>query len=500
MRKEPKSSPTESPLRFDIDPEPLEETLTALGGIPLVVQAFRSLGLPQSVKEHVQVKERERGYDEATLVESFVILNAAGGECAEDFKRLREDAGLAEMLGHELPSPAAALQFLYAFHQEAKIEEAQQRRLPGEIAYIPEETPPMEGLGRVNRDLVQRCGERCPEQRIATVDQDATIIASRKREAKLTYEGERGYQPMLAVWAETGLVLAEEFRDGNVPAMMEPLNVAQAAFAALPGTVKEYYYRGDSACHEKGLVNWLRNEQRESGPPGRIGFALSARMSEALHAAMQAVPEAEWQSYGDPQGEEIRECADVPFVPGEKAEKKDTQPLRYVAIRIRKPQGELFDDGSRVRHFAVLSNLWEWKAARLIEWHREKAGTIELVHDVIKNELGGGVLAVEILRSQRRLATLGGHRSQRADGAEAPGFAGGAVDGASEAIALPLLPYAGTAGASCPPTPAAGGRRGRADCRLPRGPAVAAPADLNPPAPKCSSYRRICRPLFPTAI
>ena len=44
MRKEPKPSPTESPLLFDIDPEPLEETLTALGGIPLVAQAFRSLG------------------------------------------------------------------------------------------------------------------------------------------------------------------------------------------------------------------------------------------------------------------------------------------------------------------------------------------------------------------------------------------------------------------------------------------------------------------------
>ena len=77
---------------------------------------------------------------------------------------------------------------------------------------------------------------------------------------------------------------------------------------------------------------------------------------------------------------------------GEKAEKKDVPPLRYVAIRIRKPQGELFEDGSPVRHFAVLSNLWEWKATHLIEWHRQKAGTIELVHDGIKNELDGGVL------------------------------------------------------------------------------------------------------------
>jgi hypothetical protein len=40
----------------------------------------------------------------------------------------------------------------------------------------------------------------------------------------------------------------------------------------------------------------------------------------------------------------------------------------------------------------VLSNRWELPAAALIAWHREKAGTIELVHDVIKNELGGGVL------------------------------------------------------------------------------------------------------------
>ena len=63
-----------------------------------------------------------------------------------------------------------------------------------------------------------------------------------------------------------------------------------------------------------------------------------------------------------------------------------------MAIRIRKKQGELFEDGSPVRHFAVLSNRWELTAARLIEWHREKAGTIELGHDVIKNELGGGVL------------------------------------------------------------------------------------------------------------
>ncbi len=76
------------------------------------------------------------------------------------------------------------------------------------------------------------------------------------------------------------------------------------------------------------------------------------------------VPEASWNLYGKADGKEIRECAEVDFVPGEKSEHKDTQPLRYVAIRIRPRQEEFFADGSQVKHFAVVSNMWEWNAER----------------------------------------------------------------------------------------------------------------------------------------
>jgi hypothetical protein len=136
----------------------------------------------------------------------------------DDFSHLREDAGLSEMVGHQIPSPSVARKFLNGFHEDAKIETAKQQRIGDQIAYIPEETEALRGLGLVNRELVRELGRRCPEQRIATVDQDATIIESKKQEALRTYEGERGYQPMLAVWAEMNVVLADEFRDGNVPA------------------------------------------------------------------------------------------------------------------------------------------------------------------------------------------------------------------------------------------------------------------------------------------
>ena len=89
-------------------------------------------------------------------------------------------------------------------------------------------------------------------------------------------------------------------------------------------------------------------------------------------------------AYGERHPEEIRECAEVPFVAGEKSEHKKTEPLRYVGIRIRKRHGGLFEGGLATRHFALVSNIWDWKAGRLMEWHRENAGTIEAVHDVVK--------------------------------------------------------------------------------------------------------------------
>jgi len=131
MREKVRRSPAEGDFLFEIDSQPLEECVTALGGVPLLVRAIRSLDVPGSVGRHLQIKQRERGFDEATYVESFLVLNAVGGDCLEDFDQLREDAGLAEMLGHAIPSAEAGRKFLYQFHDEAKIEQAQ-RELPVE--------------------------------------------------------------------------------------------------------------------------------------------------------------------------------------------------------------------------------------------------------------------------------------------------------------------------------------------------------------------------------
>jgi hypothetical protein len=203
--------------------------------------------------------------------------------------------------------------------------------------------------------MVQEVGRRCAEQKIATVDLDSTIIESYKREALPTYQGGSGYQPMLALWAEMNLVLADEFRDGNVPAQKEPLRVARRAFQALPPTVGEYYFRGDSACWEKQLLSWLRDEQRADGPKGPITFGISVRMTPNLKKHIVRLEENLWKPYREDAGM-LSGCADLlNYWPEDEERPEGAGPLRYIAIRMRKRQGELFADGSEAKYFVVLT-------------------------------------------------------------------------------------------------------------------------------------------------
>ena len=358
MRRQPKPSPTELALPFTYDEQQVEDSLTSFGGMPLLVQAFRSLGAGLSANRNLALKQRQRGLVVASYVESFVVLNAAGGDCLEDFEHLRTDGGLVELIGHEMPSAEAARKFLYQFHEDDKIAEAQQALALGQASYIPEETAALRGLAAVNRDVVLEFGRRTKD-RIATIDLDATIIESWKREAQPTYKGFTGYQPMLALWAEANVIVADEFRDGNVGAHSQLLPVAQAAFATLPETVEERYFRGDSACYEQELMRWLRNPKRDDGPEGFIGFGISASMSESLRERIRMLPEALWQPYREDPEASCEFAEVLNWDPLERRAGEELDPIRYLAIRISKKQGELFADGRLYKYFAVVTNRWD---------------------------------------------------------------------------------------------------------------------------------------------
>jgi hypothetical protein len=114
-------------------------------------------------------------------------------------------------------------------------------------------------------------------------------------------------------------------------------------------------------------------------------------MMKPLKEEILALEAQAWQPYREDSGVELQ-CANVPYYPEERSENQYREPLRYVAIRVRRRQDELFGDGSEAKYFAVATNLWDWAPKKLLMWHREKAGSIEALHDVLKNELAGGVM------------------------------------------------------------------------------------------------------------
>lgn len=364
-------------LPYKIDPEPFTTPLTSFSGLPLIAEAFRGLGLEASCRRHLSLKQRDRGYTEAQMIEAFALMLVGGGERLDDFNRMREDAGLPLLLGYLPPSPDKARRFLYSFHDDALM--ATRPETPHK-AWIAPESAPLVGLGYVNQDLVQAAVRALPIKDVhrATLDHDATIIESSKQEAYYHYKGGRGYQPSFVTWAELDLVLADEFRDGNVPAGMSNLPLIKRAFETLPSTVNERYFRADSACYEQEVLSYLRHES--------IGFAISADMSGSLRKHIDELPTKAWKPLDDD-----REWAEVPFLPNTALfEPMDIPADRYITIRWKPKQLTLWETNG-YSYWALVTNL-AWKAEKVLAWYREKAGTIEQVHHVTKNELGLGTM------------------------------------------------------------------------------------------------------------
>jgi hypothetical protein len=360
----------------------LTEQVTPHAGSALLIEVMRRSGVIAAAERHLPAKRSTKGLRPGELVEGFVLMSALGGECLDDFDTVRRDRGLAALLGYDLPAASTARQWLDRFHDPEAVADR-----PKQGSFIPPESAGLAGLRTVVEHSVRTyCAAVTPGPTV-TLDVDAHLVEASKQSALRTYEGFRGYQPLLVNWAETGLVLADEFRDGNVPASQRIKELVDTAFAALPHRPAadpwQVSVRSDSAAYEQEtLDHWHQRHWR---------FAVSADMSKALLREIVALPPEAWRVYAQEERGVIREWAEVAYVPSRKTEKKDAPVYRYLAIRIRTPQGVLFGDGDSVKHFAVVTNDWATAGQTLLLWQRGKAGTIEHVNHVLKNELAAGV-------------------------------------------------------------------------------------------------------------
>jgi hypothetical protein len=356
----------------------LKEVCTPWSGVSLLVDLYRKLELEQLGNRVLPAKKSSKGLKPGQTVESFILLSALGGENLEDMQHLRDDEGLAAVLGYRAPAPETARQWLGGFHDETLMADK-----PSQGSFIPSESSGLAGLREMNKRIVWNYTNNLNPGVDVTLDVDTQLVETYKSDAKMCYEGYKAFQAMKVVWAETMLILNDEFRDGNVSPSRDIKRMIDESVNMLPPGEWHIKIRSDSAAYNReNLDEWNKNKWE---------FAVSADIFPPLRREIEQIPDNAWVLWKTEKDGFIREWAEVPYSPEQEYERKDSKPYRYVAIRIKKPQGQLFDDGKGVRHLAIVTNRWEMGGQALIEWQRGKAGTIERVHHIMVSDLAAGI-------------------------------------------------------------------------------------------------------------
>ena len=398
-------------LPYKYEQEKADGGLTALAGLPLYLDLASVLNLGMSIAEHLHVKMQ--GWTDEQIVMSLILLNLAGGDSVDDLRLLEADEGFCKILRRvelaglprrqrreterrwrkekhrSVPSPSAVFRYLSAFHTDYA--------RSGGKAVIPPLTELLSALMRINADLIAAIHRQNPADH-ATLDMDATLIETTKKEALFSYQGYRAYQPLNTYWAELGCVLHTEFRDGNVPAGHEQLRVFTHVLSLLPEEIKTVRLRSDTAGYQHDLLKYC-DDIKEHPRFGRIEFAIGADVTKEFKKAVREADE--WHPIHDKKGHITGQWAEVCFVPHAECHTKKGQPYRYLALRelMKQPPLPGMDlpfqtiafDTTQYKLFGLVTNM-EWEGEELIHWHHKRCGKSEEAHAVMKEDIAGGKL------------------------------------------------------------------------------------------------------------
>jgi hypothetical protein len=273
-----------------------DEQLTSHAGVALVHELATRLGVEQIVDEELQVKRRERGYTEGQAIGALVHNLLLGGECLSDLEVLRGDPGTQELLAQEaILAPRTAREFLQKFDL-------------GDIR----------DLQRVNLRLQQRVRAQ-QRSTSCTIDLDSSIYeqaSSRKQGSDKAYNGEIGYHPLLAFWAEEGELLFSHLRRGSAHTCRNVLWFLRETFKRVPAQAA-LALRADSGFYSKEVVQWSEAHH--------VRFTITADQTAPLLALIAAVPDRCWTNLPEYP---LCEVAEVRYQPARWA-----KAYRYVVKR-----------------------------------------------------------------------------------------------------------------------------------------------------------------------
>jgi hypothetical protein len=297
-----------------------------------------------------------RGFDPSVLVDSLVLMLQGGGRSLEDLRELKHEEGLMKLIGRdEIPEPDTAGDWLRRMGDPNN----------GQIG--------LTGLDQVRWKINERILKRDGITEY-TLDADATEILGEKADAFFTYNGDKGYMPMVGYLYETPICIYDEFREGNVAPAFRQKDFYLECKRRMPAGKVIRYYRADSASYQAELFNQLE----EDG----VKYAITADQDKAVKKVIGLIDPQEWKEPVVGCGYELAETVHCM--------NETKKAFRLVVKREIRRQGELFEvKGTPYFYHAVATN-WleeEKNTEEALKWHNQR-GQPENFNKELKVGLG----------------------------------------------------------------------------------------------------------------
>ena len=334
-RDETQIKPTrlEIMIRQRILPFKLEITkdmITSHAGLSLFGEFVVGMGMLNAVDKYLAKPGSGAGYKASEYVFPLMLTLNGGGRSLEDTREIRDDEGMRELLPLErVPSSDAIGDWL---------------RRTGENGGLA-------GLRKVNRKILKR-GMKYDVIKEYTLDIDATGIMAEKESAKMTYKGFKGYMPIVGHIAENGLVLGDEFREGNASPMGRNLEFIKYCRRQLPKGKTIKAFRSDSAAYQVDIIEYCEAEG--------IEYTIGGYLDESSLKVINNIPEEEWRPY---QNGYIAEAVHTMH--------RSKSSFRLIVIR-RPYQENLFDEEDVKAKYKVIVTNRMGTAESVVRWYNQR--------------------------------------------------------------------------------------------------------------------------------
>lgn len=320
---------------------------TSFAGLPLLTELAHHTGLVKALDRLPGLWKRRGTYSTSEYILGLALTLTAGGEGLDDTRVLVGDEGLAQLALPGIPAANSLGEFLRRFSNRS--------------------------LLRLS-EIVTRQAVACikPGQTV-TLDIDSTVIESDKKDAKRTYKGVDGYNPLLAWIDELDVFMGGVFREGSASPQSHLVSLLRYCRRRLPRDVR-LRVRSDSAGYQLKVMEECERHANE--------FAIRADLDPAVRAAIETIPQKAWQLVV--RGNDTFLLAETVHAPGAggSRDKAKLPAFRLVVVR-RTGQLDLFRDP--IEYYPIITNLpASWSAEQVLDFYNGR-GRMEKAIGEAKN-------------------------------------------------------------------------------------------------------------------